>query len=210
LATTPGSPPEFAGPARRLTPQGLAAACAILGVGEAELRTVLAVETRGSGFLPDGRPKILFERHWFHRLTGGRHSAIHPDISNEEAGGYAGGAGEYERLSRAIALDRPAALDSASWGLGQIMGFNAAKAGYADAGAMALAFAESEDEQVAAVARFIVAGKAAHHLAAHDWAGFARLYNGADYRKNAYDEKLQAAYARLAGDQAAGGVLDNA
>jgi hypothetical protein len=66
---------EFAGRAARLSAAGIAAACAILGIGEAEMRAVLAVESLGSGFLADGRPKILFERHWFHRLTGGRFSA---------------------------------------------------------------------------------------------------------------------------------------
>ncbi|MGQ0676941.1 MAG: N-acetylmuramidase family protein [Rhodospirillales bacterium] len=189
---------EFAGPAARLSPAGMAGACAILGIGEAELRAVLAVEALGGGFLPDGRPKILFERHWFHRLTQGRHSAAHPDISDTKPGGYQGGTAEYARLARAIALDRPAALDSASWGLGQIMGFNAKKAGYENAGAMAEAFALSEDAQVAAVARFIAASGAGRHLAAHDWAAFARAYNGPRFRDNAYDEKLAAAYARLA------------
>jgi hypothetical protein len=37
--------------------------------------------------------------------------------------------GSYPRLAQAIAIDRPAALRSASWGLGQIMGFNHELAG---------------------------------------------------------------------------------
>ena len=200
---------EFVGRAARLSAGGIAAACAILGIGEAELRAVLAVESLGSGFLADGRPKILFERHWFHRLTGGRFSADHPDISDAKPGGYKGGVAEYERLGGAIALDRKAALDSASWGLGQIMGFNAAKAGFVDAEAMIRAFAEGEDAQVLGVARFIAASGAGRHLAAHDWAAFARVYNGPRFRDNAYDEKLQLAYDRLVRETAAG-VLDQA
>lgn len=189
---------EFAGAAAPLSSAGVAAACAVLGVGEIELWCVLQVETAGKGFLPDGRPKILYERHWFHRLTQGRHSAAHPDVSDPKPGGYKGGAAEYERLARAIALDRGAALDSASWGLGQVMGFNAAKAGYADAEAMARAFADGEDAQLVAMARFIAASGAGAHLAAHRWADFARIYNGAGYRANSYDAKLQQAYDRLA------------
>ncbi len=200
----------FAGAAAPLSAEGLARACGILGVGEADLRAVLAVETSGNGFLPDGRPKILFERHVFHRLTKGRHSADHPDISNPERGGYRGGAAEYGRLERAVALDRRAAFDSTSWGLGQIMGFNAAKVGYSDAEAMARDFAQGADAQVAAVARFIAASGAQAHLAAHDWAAFARVYNGPRFAENRYDEKLRRAYDRLTEDRPSAGVVDRA
>lgn len=31
-------------------------------------------------------------------------------------------------------------------------------------------------------------------LQRHDWAGFARGYNGAGYKRNNYDEKLRQAY----------------
>jgi hypothetical protein len=33
-------------------------------------------------------------------------------------------------------------------------------------------------------------------LRRHDWVNFARLYNGADYKRNKYDEKLAAAYKK--------------
>jgi hypothetical protein len=59
------------------------------------------------------------------------------------------------------------------------------------------------------VARFIAASGAGRHLAAHDWAAFARVYNGPRFRDNAYDEKLQLAYDRLVRETAAG-VLDQA
>ena len=52
-----------------------------LGVEEPALRAVAEVESAGSGFLADrDLPKILFEGHAFHRLTGGRFDA-HKDIS---------------------------------------------------------------------------------------------------------------------------------
>jgi len=35
----------------------------------------------------------------------------------------------------------------------------------------------------------------ADELIRHDWAGFARGYNGPAFRQNRYDEKLSAAYA---------------
>jgi hypothetical protein len=52
-----------------------------LGLDAATILALLEVETVDAGFLPDGRPKILFEAHLFSRLTGGRWDASHPDIS---------------------------------------------------------------------------------------------------------------------------------
>jgi N-acetylmuramidase len=73
------------------------------------------VETGGCRFLPDRRPVILFERHIFSRETNHTFDASNSDISNPHAGGYsAGGAAQYDRLQRALALDRKAALRSAS------------------------------------------------------------------------------------------------
>ncbi|HEX9955516.1 MAG TPA: N-acetylmuramidase domain-containing protein [Allosphingosinicella sp.] len=110
----------FTGAGAPISEGGFASASRKLGNGRAALWALLAVETKGFGFLPDRRPKILFERHIFHRRTGGRFSEAHPDISNSRSGGYLGGADEYRRLERAMRLDRDAALESASWGLGQI------------------------------------------------------------------------------------------
>lgn len=42
-------------------------AAALLGVPESYVRAVAEVETNGESFLPDGRVKILFERHWFYK-----------------------------------------------------------------------------------------------------------------------------------------------
>src|SRR5260221_2329921 len=118
-------PLEFIGKSLALSKEGLAAAAQSLSVKAPEIWAVMAVEASGCGFLPDRRAVILFERHIFHRLTGGRFDD--GAISDPAPGGYgAGGAHQYDRLSRAIAKDRRAALQSASWGLGQIMGENCA------------------------------------------------------------------------------------
>lgn len=106
-----------------------------LGTEVASLRAVAEVESRGEGFLPDPStlPKILFEGHVFHRLTQGRFDVDHPGISYTkwDRAKYSGSLqGEWERLDTASALDRSAALESASWGAFQIMGFNYAACGY--------------------------------------------------------------------------------
>jgi len=63
----------FQGTALALSTDGLGAVSQKLGVHAPEVWTVLAVETTGCGFLPDLRPKILYERHIFHGLTGGKY-----------------------------------------------------------------------------------------------------------------------------------------
>ena len=180
-----------------LTAQGIEACAARLSVHPAEIWTVLHVETRGCGYFADRRPVILFERHIFSRKTGHRFDAQAPDISNPQAGGYAGGVGEHERLAKALALDEQAALESASWGLGQVMGFNATDLGYASAGEFVSRMMVSEDEQLAALAAFIQKNGLADALRKHDWATFARGYNGPGYEKNHYDKSLAEAYQHL-------------
>jgi len=189
----------FEGQGRPLTANGLRRARKTLGIDLATLWAVMTVETRGCGFLPSHRPVILFERHIFHRLTGGRFDARAPDLSNSRSGGY-GAEGEYQhaRLARAVALDRHAALESASWGLGQVMGFNANLAGYRSVETMVRAMMLGEDSQLKAVAGYIQSERLAALLKRRDWAGFAYRYNGPDYQRNRYDEHLALAHARFA------------
>ena len=151
--------------------------------GAAEIWTVLAVETKGFGYLENRRPAILFERHYFHRLTGGAFDAF-PAISSSTPGGYLGGMREYDRLLQAVSLDRHAALSSASWGIGQIMGSNFAQAGFTSVEEMVDAMVQSEDHQLTAMARFVCSTGLHKALGKHDWAAFARGYNGPSYLKN--------------------------
>ncbi|MBC7939543.1 MAG: DUF3380 domain-containing protein, partial [Chitinophagaceae bacterium] len=62
---------RLTGTAEPLTREGFAAVVESLGVGVPEFVALLAVESKTCGFLPDRRPVILFERHWFHKLTAG-------------------------------------------------------------------------------------------------------------------------------------------
>lgn len=163
-----------------------------LGVDDHALWALMTVETKGFGFLRDRRPKILFERHVFHRRTAGRYGGAHPDVSAGKPGGYLDGAGEYMRLERAMSLDRQAALESASWGLGQIMGFNATYLGYSSTEVMVGGFLESEDEQLAGAQRFIDANPPLRDaFSKKRWPRVAFFYNGADYARNQYDRKLE-------------------
>ncbi|AKJ02642.1 Putative phage-encoded peptidoglycan binding protein [Archangium gephyra] len=188
---------RFTGTATPLTAQGVQACADKLSVHPAEIWAVLQIETRGCGYFADRRPAILFERHVFSRRTQGRFDAQAPDLSNSKAGGYASGPAEYPRLERAMALDEQAAMESASWGLGQVMGYHAQDLGYGSVQQFVSRMMASEDEQLAAMATFIQHHGLDEALRTHDWAAFARGYNGSGYAKNEYDKKLAAAFQRL-------------
>jgi hypothetical protein len=81
-------PAEFIGSSLPLGSDGFMKVVDTLEVPAAEVWAILEVETSGSGYLPDGRPRILFERHIFRRQTEGRFDAAAPDLSQPTAGGY--------------------------------------------------------------------------------------------------------------------------
>jgi hypothetical protein len=174
-----------------------------LDVEEATLRAVAAVEASGSGFLPGNppRPKILFEGHAFHRLTAGRFAAEAPHLSYPrwDRTKYARTpAGEWRRLEAACQLDRAAALQAASWGLFQIMGFNYVYCGCPDVEAFVAKQHAGAEEQLSCFARFIGRPPFLPALRAKQWTRFAAAYNGPAHAKNRYVEKLVAAYERRA------------
>ncbi|HKY27503.1 MAG TPA: N-acetylmuramidase family protein [Pyrinomonadaceae bacterium] len=163
----------------------------------AAIKAVAEVESRGAGFLPDGRPKILFERHKFHAFTGGKFDASHPDISNKKAGGYGmGGAHQWDRFNEAFALNPNAAIKACSWGKFQVMGFNFNICGFENLDDFRAAMSKSEGEHLKAFCCFIDSTNLAGALRNKKWAKLAEGYNGADYRINKYDTKLAAAYKK--------------
>lgn len=160
------------------------------------IQAVAEVESAQSGFLPDGRPVILFERHKFYQFTKGAHYLTHPSICNQERGGYLGKEREWQRYDQAQELNANAAALATSWGKFQIMGFNYEACGYASVGEFVAAMCESEAKQLDAFVNFIKSRGLDDDLRERNWATFARVYNGPKYRENHYDEKLQAAYQK--------------
>ncbi len=191
-----------------LTADGIQNATSTLGIDAATLWAMLHVETMGCGYLASWRPQILFERHIFSQLTNGAWDATAPDVSNPQPGGYgASGDFQYTRLGKAYSLNpndpadpsvpaptRNAALQSASWGLGQVLGTNAASVGFGSIQAMVAAMASSEDGQLQSVVGFIQANNLGPALQQQDWATYAESYNGPNYAQNQYDTRLEQAY----------------
>lgn len=191
---------------KTLTAAAIITAAAALGVEAAALFAIAEVESRGSGFLADGRPVILFERHVMYRRLkkAGRDAdelaARFPAFVNPAPGGYRGGEGEWYRLDLARQIDRDAANESASWGKFQIMGFHWGTCGFASVADFVDAMGESEARQLAAFVGFVQADPALlKALKACKWAEVAKRYNGPDFKKNDYDTKLSAAYAHHGG-----------
>ena len=185
-----------------ITEADYAATARQLGVDVAAIKAVAQVESAGSGMLASGKPKILFEAHVFHAQTNGRFDASQPNLSspgwNRSLYG-AGGEHQWDRFDRAAALDPQAAMQSASWGRFQIMGFNHQRAGFSNVQDFVAAMKSGEGAQLQAFASFIQSDpKMLQSLRDHDWAGFAQRYNGAGYAQNQYDTKIAAAFARYA------------
>ncbi|MCB1955212.1 MAG: N-acetylmuramidase family protein [Zoogloeaceae bacterium] len=186
-----------------ITEADFADAANLLGCDVATIKAVCAVEAPRGGFLDDGRPVVLFEGHKFSRMTGGRFDRLHPTISYPSwtRAHYAKGAtsairmaGEWARLAQAVALDRDAALKSASWGRFQIMGFNHDACGFDSVQAFVNAMYMNEGAHLKAFVMLVKNWGIDDELRHRDWAAFARRYNGPAYEQNAYDTRLAAAY----------------
>lgn len=207
-----------------LTSQDYEEAAHQLAVDVPAIRAVVSVESSGSGFRSDGRPKILFEGHVFWKQLKSIGVNPHEWLEDTPALEYtlyptwgatlsladgekvlcrkvAYRMNQYDQLGKAIdvlaahGFPDDAALSSASWGLFQIMGFNYAVCGYSSVQAFVEAHYESEGKQLMAFTGFVRANPAMYAaLKAHDWATFAAKYNGPGYKSHAYDEKLARAY----------------
>ena len=189
--------------AKALSDEHLMAAATTLKVPIAVIRAVHEVESRSAGFLADGRPAILFERHVFYRRLRNHgidpepHAQHYPGLVSTTPGGYRGNAGEHLRLAAAERIHSAAAQESASWGAFQIMGYHWKSLGYDSLDDFIARMYRHESEHLDAFIRFIQADRRLHDaLIKQEWAAFARGYNGPAYAKNLYDAKLTQAHAR--------------
>lgn len=179
-----------------LTEADYARAARALAVDVPAIKAVAEVESAGDGFLDTDEPTILFERHKFHKHTGGRFSQAHPDISNPKSGGYGKTKDQHARLQKAVALDRDAALMSTSWGKFQVLGENWEDLEYADLQEFINTMYRTEADHLDSFVRYVKANNLDGALRAHRWAAFAKGYNGKNYKAGKYHTKLARAYAK--------------
>lgn len=182
-----------------------------LGVDVACIMAVSEVESSGKGFFSNGDPAILYERHVMYRQLRARkidtsvYVKNQPNIVNPVSGGYLGGVREYNRLAAAKIIHVTSGLESCSWGSYQIMGYHAVRIGYPSVEAFVKEMYDGgERAHLMAFVRFIKEDPTLHKaLLSHDWATFARYYNGKNYAKNQYDVKMKRAYERYSALEAA-------
>ena len=196
----------------RLTRGDFELTARLIGCSTAALMAVKEVETGSQGgFLPSGKPVILFEGHIFwnqlkqrgidpEACRAGHEDILYPSRNRKY---YLGGEAEHGRLERARKIDREAADASASWGMFQIMGFNHAACGEQTVAGFVEMMSRSELHQLLLSARFIynfrtkTGGRVlVEALKETKWNTFARYYNGPAYASNHYDTKLADAYEK--------------
>jgi hypothetical protein len=168
------------------------------GIPPSMLLAFREVESKQSGFLPDGRPIILFERHkfysWLVKAKGlpfaQSVTATHPNICNPERGGYYGYEREHDRLKVAEGFSVEGAWSSASWGMFQVMGFNYNLCGYLNVPTFIQDMRLSETKHLDAAIGYL---KGVNGLMAamrqRNYTRVAEMYNGRD--QQGYDTLLR-------------------
>lgn len=193
---------------KKLTEQDYANAAKDLKCEVAAIKAVATVESGGrSGFDSKGRLMARFEGHHFRKYTGGKFDNTHPAVSYpykiQKSKVH-----DYRAFNEAFELNPNAAMISTSWGMFQPMGAGFEECGFETVDDMLTSYREGEANQLKGFVSQIKARGLADELRRLDWAGFAKNYNGADYKANNYDGKMAAAYKKLKGKSvAADGVI---
>ena len=195
-----------------LTEQDYIQAAKTLRCDVSAIRAVAEVESPKGGFLYDDhagewRPTVLFERHVMYRRYKDKYgyekviSMVnqYPDVINPKSGGYIGDEAEHRRIEKARKIDKNIGLESASWGMFQIMGYHWKALGFASVVDFVMAMSESESQQLEIFVKFIQANKTLlNAIRAKDFDLFALTYNGTGYRKNNYHVKMARANNKYA------------
>lgn len=188
---------------KHLSDNDLIKAANKLGVSLPIIRAVYEVESKGSGFLADGRPTILFERHVFyrrlqyHQVDPKQFVSHFPNVLSLTPGGYRSYSGEHKRLAAAERIHSAAARESASWGSFQIMGYHWKALAYSSIDDFVRRMHRHETEHLDAFVRFVSANPSMHSaLAAKRWTAFARGYNGRQHARHRYADRLAQAYQK--------------
>lgn len=169
------------------------------------LLAICEVEANGKVFaMVRGKPEpyIRWEGHYFdRRLKNGKQArARAAGLAHPKAGAVKNPGSQEKRwdmVRRASAIDDQAAKESFSIGIGQVMTAHWKALKFTSVDDMIRVARIDAAGQVDLMARYIHEFGLADELKRHDWAGFARGYNGPAYKKNAYHRKMATAYARL-------------
>ncbi len=176
------------------------------GIEPAALLAICKVESGGRVFAQiDGKlePLIRFEGYYFDRRLAGakRRRARALGLASPTAGAIVNPrtqTGRWGLLRKAEAIDRRAARESVSWGLGQVMGAHWAWLGFRSVDELVAEARSGVVGQARLMVRYIRKADLVAVIETRDWAGFARRYNGPGYKKFSYDAKIASAYRMFA------------
>lgn len=182
-----------------LTKQELQGLAESIGIEYAALMAFISVESGGQGFI-NGRLVIQFEPAWFRKKAPFAPSGLWSTnkVENQDK--------EYKAFSNAFSLDKNAAMQSTSIGVGQIMGFHYARLGFKTVDEMWDAFKIGEYQQVKGIVKFINTDpKLLKAIKEKNWHLVATYYNGGGYKELAakygrepYNISMEKAYKKYA------------
>lgn len=150
------------------------------------IQKVVAVESGGKGFGEDGKIIIQFEPSWFKRKAPYTPSGKWTlnKVENQVA--------EWAAFNDAFAKNPNAAMESTSIGQMQVMGFHWKLLDFKSVGEMWDFAKVSEENQIRLGLEFIKSNpKMYKALKFSDWDTFAYYYNGAQYKKFNYANRLR-------------------
>lgn len=165
------------------------------------MKAVASVESGGSGWFTSGLPKILYERHYFYRLTSDAIRKLSGWFIGPTGGGYTtdvnnnGINDSWEKLAEAACKDPDAAFQSISIGKFQVMGSHYKSLGYKHPIDMLWDATQSEYAHYKMLVGYIKYNnltKAYMSLSTNPETcrAFAKGYNGPGYQKFDYHLKL--------------------
>lgn len=187
-----------------------------LGVEYAALAAVVQTESNGVvGCVINGRlePIIRYEGHYFDKLCdpAKRAEARKAGVSAPEAGQIKNPKNQVDRwalVMKAAAIDPVAAYESVSYGIGQVMGANWRKLGFDSVLDLVNTARQGFAGQLAVMVQYILNFGLLDELQNKDWSGFARGYNGPNFKKYSYDSNLLKAYVANGGSSSLPAHID--
>lgn len=191
---------DFKGEARRLDTLDIPVMAARLSMSEDLVHALDEVESAGSGFDKQGRPKMLFEPHLFYRNLSGaaRDAAVKAGLAHKDwRRDYP--TDSYPRLVRAMEIDEDAALKSASWGRYQTLGSHHRVLGYRSPHGMVQAFMDDEEAHLDAFVTYTIVNRLDDDLREGRYDIFFAGYNGPLYKQHGYDRKFETALRKWRG-----------
>ena len=181
-----------------------------LGVEKEVLKAIAKQESHGRSFYLDGQATILFERHIMRRCLIKKGYSIdqvnklqddYPDIVNTQGGSY--NISSYTKLGIAKEIDYDCAIQSCFWGKFQVMGLYYSNL-YSSPSELEEAMNKCELQQFRYFLSYLKnTNGMIIALKNKDWESIARLYNGANWKKQnpKYASNIEKYYNQFKGEK---------